>query len=193
MRQLHALAFCAILLSVHVAQADEPAYMQIKVGQTAEIKGRCEKDGGFRAEEIELLPDSRRPKLRGTIDAVDTTTRAISVLGQWISVTSSTQFLDAADSVVHFSLLRPKGRVEVSCRIDSAGKWTARHLRIQNVKQSDKIKGTITRAAYDGHSPDTLVIEALRIIVTDKTQVFRTLGGSAEARDEQDSLKGPGQ
>lgn len=163
-----------------LAAADTPPYMQVQPGLTAEIKGEWNKDDVFSAVEIELLPESRRPKLRGSIDMIDTTKSAIRVFGQWVVISPSTQFLDVTDSIVAFSMFKPKLRVEVSCKIDSAGQWTARHVRVHNVKSSDKVKGTVTRVAYDGQSPDTLVIESLRVLVTDKTEVFRTLGGSAK-------------
>lgn len=169
------------------AVADDPAYFQVKAGQTAEIKGEWDKDGVFVAEEIELLPDSRRPKLRGAIEAVDSSKQSIRLFGQWVVIAPSTQFLDVTDSVVAFSVFKPKARVEVSCKVDSTGVWTARHLRMHGVKTSNKIKGTITRVAYDGKSPDTLTIESLKVLVTDQTEVFRTLGGSAEATEESDS------
>lgn len=186
MRLVHALIVAGLLPIANTAMAGDPAYFQVKAGQTAEIKGEWDKDGVFVAEEIELLPDSRRPKLRGAIEAVDSSKHSIQLFGQWVVIAPSTQFLDATDAVVAFSMFKPKARVEVSCKVDSTGVWTARHLRIHSVKASDKIKGTITRVAYDGKSPDTLTIESLKVLVTDKTEVFRTLGGSAEAGDEID-------
>lgn len=180
-KSLRWLFIITVMLVYRTAAADDPSYLQVQPGLTAEIKGEWNKDGIFSALEIELLPESRRPKLRGSIDAIDTTENAIRVFGQWVSITPSTQFLDVIDSLVAFSMFQPKLRVEVSCKIDSVGQWTARHVRIHNVKSSDKIKGTVTRVAYDKQSPDTLVIESLRVLVTDKTEVFRTLGGAAEA------------
>lgn len=187
MRGVIALIVAGLLQIGSSAMAGDPAYFQAKAGQTAEIKGDWDNDGAFVAEEIELLPDSRRPKLRGAIESVDSSTHSIQLFGQWVVIAPSTQFLDAPDTVVAFSMFKPKARIEVSCKVDSDGVWTARHLRIHGVKASDKIKGTITRVAYDGKSPDTLTIESLKVLVTDKTEVFRTLGGSAEAGDETDS------
>lgn len=181
MKSLRWLIIAAGIFVYRAAAADEPAYLQVQPGLTAEIKGEWNKDDIFSAVEIELLPESRRPKLRGSIDAIDTAKNAIRVFGQWVGITPSTQFLDVTDSLVAFSMFKPKLRIEVSCKIDSAGQWTARHVRVHNVKSSDKIKGTVTRVAYDGQSPDTLVIESLQVLVTDKTEVFRTLGGAAEA------------
>lgn len=186
MKRLQTLIILLLMYCGTAAVAADPAYLQVKAGQTAEIKGQWDKDGVFVAEEIELLPDSRRPKLRGAITAVDSSRHAIQLFGQWVVIAASTQFLDATDTTVAFSMFKPKARVEVSCKVDSGGVWTARHLRIHDVKASDKIKGTITGVAYDGKSPDTLTIESLKVLVTDKTEVFRTLGGSAEASDETD-------
>lgn len=187
-RSLVMLFFMLISASAQV-YADDPAYMQVVTGQTVEIKGDWSKDGVFRAEEMELLPQSRRPKLRGAVERVDSSRQAIMVFGQWVTITPSTQFLDVTDAPVQFSSLKPKDRVEVSCKIDSAGQWSARHIRTRGVKQSDKIKGTVTRTAYDGHVPDTVLIETLRVLVTEKTEVFRTLGGSTSAADEQDTTR----
>lgn len=180
MKSITWLIILSAIFNSRAAAEDTPAYVQVQPGLTAEIKGEWNKDGVFSAVEIELLPESRRPKLRGSIDMVDTTKNAIRVFGQWVAITPSTQFLDVTDSLVAFSMFKPKLRVEVSCKIDSVGQWTARHVRIHNVKSSDKVKGTVTRVAYDGQSPDTLVIESLRVLVTDKTEVFKTLGGTAE-------------
>ena len=187
MRASQALIVIGLLLVSRLASAADPAYLQVKMGQTAEIKGEWDKSGVFVADEIELLPDSRRPKLRGTIEAVDSSRNAIRLFGQWVAIASTTQFLDVTDTAVAFSMFKPKSRVEVSCKVDSSGQWTARHLRVHSVKSSDKIKGIITRLAYDGKSPDTLMIESLKVLVTEKTEVFRTLGGSAEADEDFDS------
>lgn len=190
MKAIQIVVVIALLLSGNIAVAEDAAYLQVKAGQTAEIKGEWDNDGVFIAEEIELLPDSRRPKLRGAIEAVDSSRHAIELFGQWVVIAPSTQFLDVTDTAVAFSMFKPKARVEVSCKVDSNGVWTVRHLRIHGVKSSDKIKGVVTRVAYDGKSPDTLIIESLKVLVTDKTEVFRTLGGSAEAGDETDSSDG---
>ena len=189
MKTLQLLVVVAGVLLGANAWAEEPAYLQVQPGQTAEIKGTWNNDGVFAATEIEILPASRRPKLRGTIEAVDTTKQAIRVFGQWVAITPTTQFLDMTDSLIAFSKFVPKNRVEVSCKIDSTGRWIARHVRIHNVKASDKVKGTVTRIAYDGKSPDTLIIESLSVLVTDKTEVFKTLGGTAEADSDSDSTE----
>ncbi|HWO57525.1 MAG TPA: DUF5666 domain-containing protein [bacterium] len=177
------LILCLCVVVGSTIAGEPPAYMQATAGSTAEIKIEREKEGALRADELELLPSARRPKLRGAIEAVDSIRQAIRVFGQWITVTRETQFLDQTDTPIGFRSLKPDTRVEVSCKVDSLGNWSARHLRTQGVKSSDKIKGTISRTAYDGRSPDTLEIEGLKIIVTDRTEVFRTLGGAAEAAD----------
>jgi hypothetical protein len=183
----------AILFSNPAGIASEPPpYSVLKAGQPAEIKGEWRTHGVFAASEIELLDEARRPKFRGTIDAVDTVAHAIRMFGQWIAIISDTQFLDAPDGPVDFGLLKPNARVEISCKVDSSGRWSARHIRQQKVKTSDKIKGTITRTAFDGQSPDTLFIEALPILVTDKTEVFRTLGGASDAAPDTGAVAKPG-
>ena len=185
MRKLMALGLTAVtILSWSVAFPGELRYMQLTVGQSVEIKGEWQKDRIFKADDVELLPGERRPKLRGAISELDSTTTSIMLFGRWIRITDETQFLDAGRAEAEFKALKPKDRVEISCKIDSTGTWFARHIRTKKVKASDKIKGTISRLALDGRSPDTLSISGLLILVTDATDVFKTLGSTPETDRE---------
>jgi len=189
MRKLLLGVGCILLITCPVRGGEPPAYMQLKAGTTAEIKLKRDKGDLFWAEDVELLPEARRPKIRGAIQAVDTVRHAIRVLSQWIVVGSDTQFLDQKEIPIRFSDLRRDARVEVGCRIDTTGEWYARHLRTEGVKSSDKIKGTVSRVMFDGTPPDTIEINGLRIVVTAETAVFRTLGGTAEAADSSNREK----
>ena len=175
-----------IALSSVSALAEDPAYMHLKAGEAVEIKGEWTKDGVFTAKEIEILPIPRRPKLRGTIADIDTSTQQILVFGQWIAIAPATQFLGVVDEPVGLSLMKTSDRVEVSCRQDSTGAWIARHIRFKNVKSSDKVKGTITRTSFEGRSTDTLSISGLPVAVTKKTEIFRTLGTPADTGGAND-------
>ncbi|MFQ5510618.1 MAG: histidine kinase dimerization/phosphoacceptor domain -containing protein [Candidatus Krumholzibacteriia bacterium] len=138
-------------------------------GHALEIEGDWrEQLGGFVAEDIEKLPTSRRPKLRGEIQVVDHGTGVITLYGVPVAVTDKTVFLDEPAGG------RPRlwagRRVEVSCNVDSIGRWTARKIKTQGVKRSDKVKGVITRAAIDGTPPDTLELSGLTILLVGGTE-----------------------
>ena len=186
------------LFPAALALADDPAYMNLEVGTAIEVSGQwAEDDHAFVAQEIELLPAPRRPKLRGEIQATDSLSQRIQVFGQWITVTEKTEFLNVEDIQLDFSVLKRGGRVETSCKVDSAGHWVARHIRVRGVKKSDKIKGTITSTDFDGTPPDILEIEGLRILVDEKTVLFKTLGpgpsdtnGGVAAEDEASADSG---
>ncbi|HSG99296.1 MAG TPA: DUF5666 domain-containing protein [candidate division Zixibacteria bacterium] len=165
---------------VNPVVAAEKSIPDLKVGQAIEIEGDWEEAGLFIAEDIELLPQERRPKLRGAIETVARAERRFKLYGLWIHVTEKTQFLDAEFIGDSLEILQPKKRVEVSCKIDTNGTWIARHIRVGNVKESDKIKGTISAVTTDGLLPDTLDISGLHFLVTEKTDVFRTLGAGAD-------------
>jgi len=173
-----------VMLSGSEALPGELRYMQLTVGQSVEIAGQLQKDRIFKADDVELLPGQRRPKLRGAISDLDSVTTSIKLFGRWIRITDETQFVDAGGAQVEFKMLKPEERVEVSCKVDSAGNWIARHIRTKKVKKSDKIKGTISRLAFDGHSPDTLSISSLLILVTDATNVFKTLGSASGTKND---------
>jgi hypothetical protein len=181
---LAASLLAVITLSGSVALPGELRYMQLTVGQSVEIAGQWQKDRHFKADDVEVLPGQRRPKLRGAIIDLDSATTSIKLFDRWIRITDETQFVDAGGAQVEFKMLRAKERVEVSCKVDSTGNWIARHIRTKKVKESDKIKGTISRLAFDGHTPDTLSISGLLILVTDATDVFKALGSASETEND---------
>lgn len=173
------------------AQAEDPPYRSLAGGQAVEIEGVLDKEGRFTAEEVELLPAPRRPKLRGAILEKDSTQQRIRILGQWVSISPKTQFLDIGDQEPGWGLLVTGARVEVSCKVDSGLTWSARHIRIRNVKDSDKLKGTISSVEFDGEQPESFVIDGFPVYVDKKTSVFKTLGPStaSDADEEEDATQ----
>lgn len=128
-------------------------------GQTFEIEGTWHA-GGFVASDIDLLPGSRRPKLRGTLEAVDAAGGSVRMFGLTIYALATTEF-----SGPPLPNLVAGQRAEISCRVDSTGRWTARNIRTKDIKSNDKIKGTTTHYIGDGTWPDTLAIHDLVVLV----------------------------
>ncbi len=133
------------------------------IGQALEIEGDWRNDGVFVASEFNALPGSRRPKLRGALQAVDPDAGVLRMYGVPIAVDDSTEFQGAArTSLADFAAGE---RVEVSCTIDEDGRWRARKVRIGELKESDKIKGTVSAVSMDGAAPDSLEISGITIIL----------------------------
>ncbi|MFN0244479.1 MAG: histidine kinase dimerization/phosphoacceptor domain -containing protein [Planctomycetota bacterium] len=116
------------------------------VGRVLSIEGRWSDAGCFLATDLEELPASRRPKLRGTIQSVQRENGTIAVLGRAIRIDSETEFDPALRGADPLSMLSAGQRVEVSCSVDRSGAWSARRIATRTPKPSDKIKGRITRA-----------------------------------------------
>ncbi len=115
------------------------------VGASLELKGVWDDAGFFAVEGIEELARQRRPKLRGPIQAVAARDRFV-MFGVAIRLVPETELppvLGAADGAWSPQV---GARVEVSCTVDEAGEWYARKVRHDELKPSDKIKGTVTRA-----------------------------------------------
>jgi alginate production protein len=170
------IAGVLILFSSLVAgssRAADPEYMKLdyKEVPALEIKGYWDTTGVFVAMDIEELPKPRRPKLRGEIQAVDLRNEEITMYDIPISVDEETQFTDAEKGVSELRDLEPGQRAEVSCKVNKEGQWEARKIKVSDIKESDKIKGTLTRAAVDGNPPDTLEIDGLLILLIKETDV----------------------
>jgi alginate production protein len=145
-----------------------------------EIKGEWDSENSvFVAVKIEELPKERRPKLRGEIQKIDPENETITVYGIPIEIDDETQY---SDSDGDFKSLKVGQRVEVSCKIREHG-WEASKLKLKDVKDSDKIKGTVTRFSIDGESPDTLEIHGLIIILTEKTRIVEPTGFYEDKED----------
>ncbi|MFO0983167.1 MAG: histidine kinase dimerization/phosphoacceptor domain -containing protein [Planctomycetota bacterium] len=137
---------------------DSPAV----VGRALSIEGRWQ-DGEFVAERVERLAANRRPKLRGALASVELDPPAITLYGQHIGITAETQYDDGADPSRARRELQPGARVEVSCKIEPDGSWTARKIEQRNVKKSDKVKGMITAVLPGTGAGRTLHIDGLSI------------------------------
>ncbi len=164
----------ALLLYSGATYAAEPEYMQLraKAGKAYEIKGRWDTSGCFTAVDIEELPNPRRPKLRGTIQMINKTDTTIRVFGRRIEIEGDTEFLGEGAAKSSFDKLKKGQRIEVTCKIDSDDReWEAVSIQTSDVKDSDKIKGTVDRVQINGESPDTLDMYGLIILLTTETDV----------------------
>ena len=162
-----------IFSSVAVPAPHKPEYMRLKVGNAVEVKGNWARAKQvFMAHEIEWLPEPRRPKLRGAIAGVNPKEKSFTLYGMKIQVDSHTEFLDDAAKAVRFEGIKPKTRVEVTCNVDEKGNWLARKISFDKVKPTDKVKGTVTRLAFDGVPPDTFEISGLKILALPGTDLI---------------------
>jgi hypothetical protein len=147
--------------------AGDPEYMKLapRVGLGVEVGGRLNGDGIFVADDIERLEDPRRPKLRGELTAVDPAGGWAVLLGRRIVLTEKTEYRQGGSERV-----QPGRRVEVSCRIDAeTGEWSAKYINLGVVKDSDKVKGTITAMWVDGVAPDTLSLDGFLVLLLEQT------------------------
>ena len=167
------LAVALVLGIAPATRAGEPEYMLLTLepGKALEIKGYWDTTGVFIATDLEPLPQPRRPKLRGELQAVDRKARTITVYGRTIHISDNTLFIADGDDEVTLESLKPGQRIEVSCKVKNDTLWMARKIRANGVKRSDKIKGTITAASVDGNPPDTIQIYQIRIILDRRTDV----------------------
>lgn len=133
-----------------------------------ELEGYWDPAGSFFATDVEILPGPRRPKLRGPVQAVDSVRRTLTVYGVPIRLDDGTELQGSAGTEsggaaqAALAALAPGDRVEVTCEI-RRGAWVASKLQTENVKHSDKIKGTVTSSELDGLAPETLEIQGLPI------------------------------
>lgn len=178
-----------LLLATALAPASpKPDYMKLKVGDAVEVDGEWDKKGGvFIADDIEKLPEPRRPKLRGAISKVFPLEKCFVLFGMTIKVDDKTEFMDNGGQVVRFENLKAKTRIEVTSRVDEGGNWIARKVEIGKLKTSDKIKGTVTRILFDGTPPDLFEISGLKIQAVEGTDLFgpwgtKTPGATPERR-----------
>ncbi|HLG93208.1 MAG TPA: DUF5666 domain-containing protein, partial [candidate division Zixibacteria bacterium] len=146
-------------------------YIRLKVGDGVEVSGRVSK-GIFTAQSVEKLAEARRPKLRGAIEQLDAKDSAIVMFGIKIRVSAKTLFPAKGMTAEGFLNLKIGMRVEVTCNVSSSGAWDADKLDWNETKTSDKIKGAITRLAFDNKPPDTIEISGLKILVTEETDLY---------------------
>lgn len=177
-------------LNSSAAGGDAPEYMKIDYGKVPalEIKGSWDTSGVFIASDLEELPLERRPKLRGLLQGVDLENPSIRLYGLNIKVDEETQFLDTGQGKFGLKDLEVNHWIEVSCKINEDSSWEARKIKIKDIKEENKIKGTVTRFHIDGKSPDTLEIHGLIIILNEKTDV--NYPGSSFQDTEDELFKG---
>lgn len=120
-----------------------------------ELEGSWDPGGVFIAREVELFPGRRRPKLRGVIQAVDSTRGSFTLYGQAISLSEEL-------AREHLGQLAVGQRVEVTCDARD-GVWTARELDLANIKASDKIKACPSEWDLDGIAPESVNIHGIQV------------------------------
>ncbi len=177
------LAFCALaslilfvgLASYLIHATTREDFRQMRTGseydltahnmQTSglEIEGYWNPAGQFVARDIQPQPPLA-PRLRGAIQSIDHQAQSLRVYGIDVSFTPATLNGDDVTRPVPFSSLAIGDRVEVKCKVQ-AGQWLAKKLYTVNVKESDKVKGMVTRMELDGSPPESIFIHDLEVSV----------------------------
>jgi len=174
--------FAFLALAVPIQSSPKPEYMKLKVGDAVEVDGEWDKKAGnFVADDIEKLPEPRRPKLRGAIAKILAAEKCFVLFGIKIKVDDKTEFMDNGGRTTRFENLKVKTRIEVTSRVDKDGNWIARKIEVGKLKASDKAKGTVTRIAFDGTPPDTFEISGLKILVVEGTDLYGPWGTETPA------------
>jgi len=171
-----------LVLIPSLAIAGEPRYMKLNFNDVPalEIKGKWDPENDvFVASKIEELPQKRRPKFRGEIQHIDIKKKTITIYGIQIEIDDETQFSDSEGDI---ETLKVGQRIQVSCKIRK-DHWEAGKIKLKDIKDSDKIKGTITKISVDGKPPDTLEIHELKIILNKKTRIVEP-ASFYEARED---------
>ncbi len=156
-------------------------YTKLKAGDGVEVSGSWSSKGVFAAKSVEKLAEARRPKLRGAIEKLDKTDSSFVLFGVKIKVEAKTLFPARGEGAGGLEALKDGMRLEVTCNVGKAGDWTADKIEWNGIKPSDKIKGTITRLAFDSKPPDTIEISGLKIMITEETELY----GSARYLEEE--------
>ena len=130
-----------------------------------EIEGYWNDNGAFIANKVTQEPNPRRPQLRGAVQAVAPLARKLTVYGIEVFVPEEVDSADAKDQAVDLHKIKPGQRVDVSCKVEEDGHWTATKIQFDNVKSSDKVKGTATKQAIGDKGPGWIEIHGLRIVL----------------------------
>ncbi|MEQ1634256.1 MAG: DUF5666 domain-containing protein, partial [Planctomycetota bacterium] len=134
-----------------------------------EFEGYWNPAGAFIATQVSEEPETLRPKLRGTIMAVDPVQRTFTMYGIAVKVTPGTDGdLDrnGAETLLDFAQLAVGKRAEVSCKIDeTTHEWTASKVELRDVKPSNKVKGMVKPGDLDGIPPETVFLDKLQIVL----------------------------
>jgi len=113
-----------------------------------EIEGYWDERGYFVAREVDLLHGTRRPKLRGAVQAADPGRGTVRMYGTEIAVVPETEFIEGPGAASRLEDLHPGRRIEISATLED-GRWLARKIKTSGVKISDKVKGTPTGVDRD--------------------------------------------
>lgn len=139
--------------------------------QTLSIEGRWDGSELFVAEEIERLPRSRRPQLRGAIAALDVAAGTIVLHGRAVRITDQTEIDLEGGALAWLGTAEVGRRVEASCQVEASGAWLARKLETRGVKDSDKVKGRVTGVDLRARPLRRLDIEGLQVGVPQDVSV----------------------
>ncbi len=134
-----------------------------------EFEGFWNPSGSFVAEDVEVLAGSARPRLRGALQGVDEARRTLTLYGVTIHVTEDSESGEVDDEPVSIEDLHVGQRVEVTCEVQPDGRWDLHKLYLKDVKDTDKIKGMVTKAELDGQAPETVEMHGLVIVVEPST------------------------
>ncbi len=187
------IALAIYLVAVTTPDAQSPEYLKLNYQEVPalEIKGYWDTSGVLVATDIEELPKPRRPKLRGAIQAIDLENMEITMYGIPIEIHDETQFPELEEEASDFDDLQVGQQIEVSCKVGEDNHWKARKIGTSDIKKSNKIKGSITKAAVDGEPPDTLEIHGLIILLTRETDINEPGSFFEEIEFDEMSFAGP--
>ena len=165
--------FATLALLGNPAIAAASALGKLQKGEAVEVSGRWNPlEGVFVASKIEKLPEGRNPSARGAIDSLEPSTARFRLFGQEIQVDQGTVFTaDSGRSAGRFDDLKPGMRVDVDAVAEPASGWKASRIVWQGLKDSDKVKGSITEVNAPEDSVQTIQISGLPIRVTEGTDL----------------------
>jgi PAS domain S-box-containing protein len=132
-----------------------------------EIEGFWNPEGRFVADAVEIHPGHRFPSLRGAIQSIDREQRTITLFGTAIAIREDTRFVQPG-AIARFEDFAVGQRVEVDSEIEGR-RWIAREIESEKVKNSDKIKATVTDQDLDGKPPELVRIDDLEIEIQSST------------------------
>lgn len=155
------------------AAAAESALRQLREGDTVEAKGHWDENKGvFVVSEIEKVPKSRRPRVRGVIESIDQDSASLTILGRQARVNQETAFLSASgERGGGLSDLRSGGHAEVTAKVDETGAWTATKVVWRGIKSpiGERVRGAITAVHSANGSVESVEVSGLRLRATPET------------------------
>ena len=146
-----------------------PDLREVDLARVAlELEGAWDPERGFVASDVELLPARNNPKLRGAVTALDPARGTLELFGLTLRTSDETELEGGAAGADPFDRLAVGDRVEVTCDVDADGSWEVERLRVEDVKEGDKIKATMEAVDLDGVAPDTVALHGLRAEVASR-------------------------